>query len=424
MAANIELHRNGEEIQLSIRITLPPGMEMLECEEAIRQAVDEAGRLATRESLGRFDSDGAPILVGGVKLTSKGPVDKEYQSPYGAIMVPRQVYQSSEGGQTYCPLDQQARIVDSTTPRFAKMCSFKYSAMSSTLARMDLVQNHGREVSRCYLQDLAEAVGAIAQEKEERWQYADPEPSEPVRTVAVGVDGACMFYCQEGWRQAMVGTISLYDAQGERLHTTYVAAPPEYGKERFYRQMEGEIHRYQQRYPTARWVGVADGAHDQWTWLKGHVEELILDFWHAAGYLEGAAAGMCRRRVERTAWFEENRRRLKEEAGAAQNLLAEMKSALTAPTPRGEARKTLMAAISYFEGHLGKMDYHTYQQKHLPIGSGVTEAACKTVVKQRMCGSGMKWKATGAAAVLRLRSLVLTDGRWEQFWSKISQFGF
>ena len=91
---------------------------------------------------------------------------------------------------------------------------------------------------------------------------------------------------------------------------------------------------------------------------------------------------------------------------------------------RGQARERLEAAISYFENHLGKMNYRSYRRAHLPIGSGVTEAACKTIVKQRMCGSGMKWKETGAAAVLRLRTLVLSDERWDQFWSKISRFGF
>ncbi len=40
-----------------------------------------------------------------------------------------------------------------------------------------------------------------------------------------------------------------------------------------------------------------------------------------------------------------------------------------------------------------------------PIGSGVTEAACKVIVKQRLCCSGMKWKESGAAAVLSLRCL-------------------
>ena len=423
MPATVELERNGDEMTLRIKLTVVPGTPMLDCEEQIREALDQGGRLATAECLRNFDADGGPITLGGVNLTSKGKVHKDYQSPYGVVGVARHIYQSSEGGKTFCPLDQQARILNSTTPRFARMCSFKYAAMSSTLAALDLRQNHGREVSRCYLQDISEAAGLIAQAKEERWQYADPEPAAEVQTVAVGVDGACMFYCQEGWRQAMVGTISLYDRLGERLHTIYLAAPPEYGKERFYRQMEQEIARYQKRYTQAQWVGVADGAHDQWDWLAGFVDRLILDFWHAAGYLEGAAAASCRSRAVRQEWFEESRRRLKEQSGAAKDLLAEMKETRRRPL-RGAAREGLEAAISYFENHLSKMDYSSFRRVHLPIGSGVTEAACKTIVKQRMCGSGMKWKQTGAAAVLRLRALVLSEGRWEQFWSKISRFGF
>jgi len=98
---------------------------MLEREEEILQALDEAGRLATQETLSDFDTDGTPIEIGGIKLTTKGLVEKEYQSPFGAVRVARHVYQSSDGGQTYCPLDQQARIVNTTTPRFARMCSFK-----------------------------------------------------------------------------------------------------------------------------------------------------------------------------------------------------------------------------------------------------------------------------------------------------------
>ena len=424
MSATVELKRSGDEITLKIKLTVRAGTPMLECEEQIREALDEGGRLATQECLQNFDTDGSPIQLGGIKLTSKGKVDKDYQSPYGEVRVSRHVYQSSDGGKTFCPLDQQARIINSTTPRFARMCTFKYSAMSSTLACQDLSQNHGREISRCYLQDISEAVGLIAEAKEERWQYADPEPAAEVRTVAVGVDGACMFYCEEGWRQAMVGTLSLYDRAGERLHTVYIAAPPEYGKERFFQQMEQEIARYQKRYDQAEWVGVADGAHDHWSWLEGFVGQMILDFWHAAGYLEGAAAASCPSRALRQSWFEENRRRLKEEEGAAGQLLKEMKRTLRRRPLKGQAREGLDAAISYFENHLSKMDYSSYRQAHLPIGSGVTEAACKTIVKQRMCGSGMKWKETGATALLRLRALVLSEGRWDQFWSKISRCGF
>lgn len=151
MSVQVELKRRGEEISVSLKMTLPRGTPMLECEELIRQGLDEAGRLTTGECLRNFDADGGPLVVGGTKLTTKGQFEKAYQTPYGEIPVERHIYQSSDGGKTYCPLDEQARIIGSTTPRFARMCSFKYAAMSSTLACQDLKENHGREISRCYL---------------------------------------------------------------------------------------------------------------------------------------------------------------------------------------------------------------------------------------------------------------------------------
>jgi hypothetical protein len=70
------------------------------------------------------------------------------------------------------------------------------------------------------------------------------------------------------------------------------------------------------------------------------------------------------------------------------------------------------------------MDYADAVATQLPIGSGVTEAACKVIVKQRLCGSGMQWKEEGASVVLALRCLNYSEGRWEQFWQKISRYGF
>ncbi len=46
------------------------------------------------------------------------------------------------------------------------------------------------------------------------------------------------------------------------------------------------------------------------------------------------------------------------------------------------------------------MDYYLHELMGLPIGSGVTEAACKSVVKERLCGSGMKWSSRGAGEVI------------------------
>jgi hypothetical protein len=70
------------------------------------------------------------------------------------------------------------------------------------------------------------------------------------------------------------------------------------------------------------------------------------------------------------------------------------------------------------------MDYAPLVGAAIPIGSGVTEAACKVLVKQRLCGSRMKWKEPGAAAELSLRCLTYTSERWSQFWGKIDRYGF
>ena len=87
-------------------------------------------------------------------------------------------------------------------------------------------------------------------------------------------------------------------------------------------------------------------------------------------------------------------------------------------------REKLEAAITYFANHKHQMKYAKYRAANYPIGSGVTEAACKTLVKQRLCQSGMRWKEKGAGVVLSLRALVLTEQRWEQFWGKVNQYGF
>ena len=109
--------------------------------------------------------------------------------------------------------------------------------------------------------------------------------------------------------------------------------------------------------------------------------------------------------------------------GAATRLLKEMRVFGDDYSLSKEKRETLNAAITYFTHNKDKMKYAQNVKKHLPIGSGVTEAACKVIVKQRLCGSAMKWKEKGAATVLGLRCINYSPGRWQQFWQKVSQFG-
>src|SRR5512138_3565465 len=197
----------------TLQVEVPYNDSMLGFEEALQQRLNDAGALASVEGLKRFDTDGAPITVGAVKLTTKGPVVKDYQTPYGVATVARHVYQSPRGGATYCPLDRDARIVVSSTPRFAKTIAHKYAEFSSPRVQVDLQENHGRVVSRCLIQDVADAVAAAALAKEEDWSYTLPKFDEPPATVAISLDGTCTLMCEDGWREAMVGTLAFYDSQ-------------------------------------------------------------------------------------------------------------------------------------------------------------------------------------------------------------------
>ena len=58
-----------------------------------------------------------------------------------------------------------------------------------------------------------------------------------------------------------------YDAEGERLHTTYIGAAPDYGKHTVLTRLTREIRHIKKLYPDALYIGIADGAADNWTFL-------------------------------------------------------------------------------------------------------------------------------------------------------------
>lgn len=407
----------------TVSVFVPFGRSMLDSENKILDAVNAVGVLATQEALKSFDTDGDPIFVAGEKMTTKGLLPKEYQTPYGPIALERHVYQCGGGGKTYCPLEDKGRIIVSSTPRFAKLVSSKYAEFGSGRVCEDLASNRGRTIARSFVQNLADAVASVAQAKEEDWTYAAPKLDSQVATIGVGLDGTCMLMCEDGWRETMVGTLSLYDSAGERLHTTYIAATPEYGKETFLERLETEIHRSKSDYPKAVTVGVADGALGNWEFLNQHTTKQVLDFYHATEYLTKAAdAAFKGKPKERENWLTDACHRLKHEKSAPAALIGEFEKFQRKHIGQ-EEKDSLGRITTYFRNNKRRMVYAQHLQENLPLGSGVTEAACKVIVKQRLCNSGMKWKERGAASVLSLRTLSYTTGRWEQFWGKVSTYG-
>src|SRR3954463_3802909 len=158
-----------QETSVTVQVTIALSRSMLDTEEAIQQALNQAGVLATTEALQQFDTDGTPLVLGPARWTSKGKEPKTYQTPYGEATVARHVYQTGAGGATFCPLERDARIILTSTPRFAKQISNKYGEGPAARVVKALPGNHGRPVSLCFVQDTAAAVAAVVQAKEEQW---------------------------------------------------------------------------------------------------------------------------------------------------------------------------------------------------------------------------------------------------------------
>ena len=78
----------------------------------------------------------------------------------------------------------------------------------------------------------------------------------------------------------------------------------------------------------------------------------------------------------------------------------------------------LKAEITYFENQRDRMDYVRYQALGSPIGSGIVEAACKTLATQRLKRSGTSW-GDGKQAMLTFRSLRQSD-RWPRGWPLVA----
>ena len=79
----------------------------------------------------------------------------------------------------------------------------------------------------------------------------------------------------------------------------------------------------------------------------------------------------------------------------------------------GKARKEFNTAYNYLRERTRLMRYAAYKRVGIPRGSGVTEAACKTIYTQRLKLSGMRWKKPGGQVILNLRVMLLS-GVWDE----------
>jgi hypothetical protein len=401
--------------------------DLLKSEEIIQEISNTVGLCIYEEILPKYDVDEPRIKVGQDIFYRCEPTPNTYETPSGSVEIVRHTYQSSKGGKRYCPFELNSNMVFNSTPRFAKIVSYKAANSGAPKVRDDLHECNNRDISIRYVKELIDKVGEIAKYSEEHWSYSIPDSinEESVKTISVGLDGTCMFLINGGgWRESMVGSISLFDQKGERLHTILIGAAPEYGKNKFFNHLDREFQAIKRKFPNATTQGLADGAAINWQWLNEHTEFQCLDFWHLSEYISKAGTAIYGggKATELEAFKESWCSYIKHHVYGVNKLIDELEGILSSKR-KVKDRETLSSVAEYLKNQAHRTHYQRELEANRPIGSGITESACKTLIKSRMCQAGMRWKEDGASHVIATRALVLTDGRWQQFWNKIMHVG-
>jgi len=151
--------------------------------------------------------------------------------------------------------------------------------------------------------------------------------------------------------------------------------------------------------------------------LKHRLDALILDIIHASEYLWDVGTTLYGEKTsKRIRWVEEKLYDLLN--GKVGTLIGGLRQMLTKKQDQltKTQKKALKKTITYFDNHKHMMHYDVYLKKGYPIATGVVEATCGSLVKNRMEQSGMRWSINGAQAVLNQRAVV-KNGDWNDFFT-------
>ena len=193
---------------------------------------------------------------------------------------------------------------------------------------------------------------------------------------------------------------------------------PQAKKATLKRTLSAELEAALGQRPELHVVTVADGARDNWSYLDALAPEAtaVVDFYHAAEQLKSAMDACYGQNDARArAQFEKLRHVLREAPDGAEKVIR----ALAYQRKRYPKRKRIGEVLRYFRRNRHRMRYAEAKAQALPIGSGVVEAACKTLATQRLKRSGMRWRHAGGQAILTLRALVQSQ-RFDPAWALLS----
>ena len=352
-------------------------------------------------------------------------------SVLGPIHLRRHYYYNAARREGRFALDQALGLVDGYSPEVARwMCRAGATAGAYQAASDDLLTYAGLSIDARQIQRMIEQMGPrLADWRASQAPAIDPNAGE---IFCLGTDGTGAPMRKKELkgrkgkqkdgtsrtREVKVGVVFTHrrpkpDEHPLRDHgsTTYIAQI--IGARDFGGQLRAEALR--RGFAKAQIVVfLGDGA--QWVWELARINfpnaVCILDYYHALEHLSALADALY---GEGTPKSKERFRKwrkalLKDKAG-------QIIDQATADLPkRGSVRASASKQIAYLKRNRSRMQYATFRKAGYFIGSGVVEAACKSVVGQRLKQSGMFWSLEGARHLLTVRCALLS-GWFQDFWN-------
>jgi hypothetical protein len=417
-------------------------------EEELRAAFDAAGRALLEEAFHRREpaapDQAAPKVRYRHQTYRRNKRTKAaVATTFGPITLWSWLYLSAGDGEPGLhPLHVALGIgAGGATPLLAERVARASVEHTQAEVRAWLWREHGlswsndrlRAAVRDFRRGLAPLVPALQQARLVQWlEQAEQSRGRHRPVLAVGRDGIMVPMRQGGYAEASTATVSVYDRRRRRLGTVYLGRMPE-AKQAALSQaltalVQGALRAYAGPVPRLAYVtdkGSApeefyrrvlrkmrhprDGRRLPWEW--------VLDFYHVCGYVGQMAEALFGAGLAAAAWFAKMRRWLRERRQGAVQVARSAMQLLDRRRMAKAQRAAFWKAYRYLRRHRRWMDYEGYRRRGLPIGSGVTEAACKTVFTQRFKRSGMRWGRESGQVILDLR-VVYLSGLWDEAFAR------
>jgi hypothetical protein len=249
--------------------------------------------------------------------------------------------------------------------------------------------------------------------------------------LSIGRDGIFVpIRDDDKYREAATATVAVLDRASKRLGTVYLGHMPESGQGTLSQQLTALVNDVLKAWdgPLPRLQYVTDGGHHPSEYFVKTLQKMlhprtgqklewqwVVDYYHACLYVTKIAEVLFGKESKAAAsWAAKMRHWLKNKKDGIRRVLHSAAAHAWRQELTPAEKEAYDDAYGYLQKRQGWMDYWTYRRRGLAIGSGITEAACKTLFTQRFKQSGMKWSLEGGQVVVKLRVIWLS-----RLWSKV-----